>query len=578
MVTSFSLTAARLWRTAPAWKITVLAAGLCTIMALLHTLSGGTGTSSTGLSPTGSGTSPSASAPFLPSDPASDLRLAAFEAARDTAAKVAEPGQRCEQIMAAYTKLTAEDRTRGRDVRAASKVRLAALSEGERCRASLQVSDQHFDGFERAVAAAETSRAPDAMTAAAGAGAALDDFDRSRSRYASEAALRVKAKEFGDTIAASDARITALLRATETFAGDRSGAAHIQLAAAAKNLTDFDRGRLTPAQRASFDVANQAAVTVSDGRGRLAKLFPLMTTIEHGQTPENVRRLVEATAAITPFDEEIATPEQKATLDKARAIAKPLSLALLQDRVNALTQPESPSTVQAVADIYRLVKDMPIADLSDRERAALAAGQGATDTLTASDDRLGALLVAADQWRRRNGTEGRGILTALKAITPFDQARFQDQHKAAWETASRASAIILGPQRGLTAATKAQIPIFIFSSGQSSLDRDVANALRTGLRGRGFQIANSRNDAALLVDVSIDRVDDPAMDTSGDRIAWKVTAHLALNAVWAVDDSTLLNGPVLEIGQDQDRDEAKRAALRAAVAAVEQKFDQLAGN
>jgi hypothetical protein len=506
------------------------------------------------------------------------LRLAAFEATRDAATKVAEPGRRCEQIVAAYTKLTAEDRTRGRDVRAASKDRLAALSEGERCRANIQKSDQHFDSFERTVAAAETSRAPDAMKAAAGAGATLDDFDRSRSRYVSEAALLVKAKEFGAAIAASDARIAALLGSTETFASDRSGTAHIRLAAAVRELTDFDRSRLNPSERASFDIANRAAATVSEGRGRLAKLFPLVTAIEHGQTADKVRTLVEATAAITPFDEEIATPEQKATLEKARAIAKPLSLALLQDRVNTLAQRESPENVQSVVDIYRLVKNVPPADLNDQQRSALAMGQAATETMIASDNRLGALLVVADQWRQRTGAGGRGILAAMSAITPFDQARFQDQHKVAWAALSRASAVILGPERGLTAATKAQVPIFVFSSGQSSLDRDVANALRGGLRGRGFQIVNSRNDAALLVDVSIDRVDDPAMDTSGERISWKVTAHLALNAVWSVDDSALLSGPVQESGQDQDRDEAKRVALRAAVAAALRRFDQLTGN
>ena len=118
------------------------------------------------------------------------------------------------------------------------------------------------------------------------------------------------------------------------------------------------------------------------------------------------------------------------------------------------------------------------------------------------------------------------------------------------------------------------MPIFVFTSGQSGLDRDVANALRSNLRNKGFQIVNGRNDAALLVDVSIDRIDDPAMDTSGDVIAWTVTAHLALNAVWSVDDSALLSGSVEESGRDQNRDEAKRAALRAAVADAVQRINR----
>src|ERR1019366_7678691 len=103
-------------------------------------------------------------------------------------------------------------------------------------------------------------------------------------------------------IAASDAHITALLQATEAFASDRSGAAYVRLPAAVRQLTDFDRGRLTPAQRASLDIGNQAAATLSESRGRLAKLFPLVTAIERGQTAEIIRQLVGATAAITPFD------------------------------------------------------------------------------------------------------------------------------------------------------------------------------------------------------------------------------------------------------------------------------------
>ena len=576
MVRSFFATAARLWRTVPAWKITVLAAGVCTVMAVLHALSGGGDTSSTGVSPSGSRTASTASAPYLPSDPASDLRLATYEAARDAAAKVAEPGQRCEQLLAAYAKLTAEDRIRGRDVRASSKSRLAALGEAERCRVSIQTSDGHFDSFERAVAAAETSRTPDAMAAAASAGAVLDEFDRSRSRYAGEAALLVKAREFAAAKEASDAHIAALLQATATFAGDRSGAAYIRLADASKQLTEFDRNRLTPAQRESFGIASQAAATLSEARGRLAKLFPLVAAVNRGQTADNARHLVAATAAITPFDEEIATPEQKDTLEKARALARPLALSLLRDRLTAMTQHESPETVQAAADIYRMVKDLPAAGLTDEQKDAIAEGRAAADAMAASGDRLGALLVAAEQWRQRNGAGDRGILTAMNAVTPFDQARFQDQHRAAWETATRATAIILGPQRGLTAATKAHVPIFVFSSGQSGLDRDVANALRGSLRSRGFQMVNGRNDAALLVNVSIDSFDDPARDTSGDVLTWRTVAHLSLNAVWAVDDSALPIGPVQGAGQDRDRDEAKRAALRAAVAAVVRRFDQLA--
>lgn len=55
-----------------------------------------------------------------------------------------------------------------------------------------------------------------------------------------------------------------------------------------------------------------------------------------------------------------------------------------------------------------------------------------------------------------------------------------------------------------------------------------------------------------------------------------MTAHLLLNAVWSIDDSAVLAGPLQDVRREHDRDEAKMAALRAAVADIVRQFDQLA--
>jgi hypothetical protein len=80
----------------------------------------------------------------------------------------------------------------------------------------------------------------------------------------------------------------------------------LRLADAMKQLTDFDRGRLTAGQRASLDAANRALATLNVSRTRLARLAPLLATMPAGQSPEMAQRLVAATAAITPFDETVA--------------------------------------------------------------------------------------------------------------------------------------------------------------------------------------------------------------------------------------------------------------------------------
>ena len=221
------------------------------------------------------------------------------------------------------------------------------------------------------------------------------------------------------------------------------------------------------------------------------------------------------------------------------------------------------------------MKDTPAAELTAPRRALLAKGAAAAVAVSASNDRLDALFASAEKWRRRNGMIDRGALAAQQAITPFDQKRFQDRHKAAWETLSRAEAIIRGPQLGLTAQTKGQIPIFVFSSRPGELDRAVATALRASLRNDGFQIAAGRNDAALLTDVYIERVDDPVMDTSGIALAWTVTARLTVNAVWAADDSSLFAQAVQESATAPNRDTAKTGALRASVSGIAKLFEEL---
>ena len=367
-----------------------------------------------------------------------------------------------------------------------------------------------------------------------------------------------------------------MVAATDALAGDQSGGVYLRVADAMKQLTDFDRSRLTRGQTASLDAGTHALANLNESRGRLAKLGPLLAAVQPGQAPELAQRLVAATAGITPFDETIAMPEQKETLAKARTEVKTLAWALLQDRVSALARGETPEADEAVASVYQLVKGTPTTELTGAQRALLGKGAAAAIAVSASNDRLDALAAAADKWRQRNGTIDRGVLSARQAITPFDQKRFQDRHRAAWETLARAEAILRGPELGLTAQTKGQIAIFVFSSRQDELDGAVADALRTSLRSDGFQLVPSRNDAALLTDVYIERVDDPVMDTSGISLAWKVAAQVRVNAVWSADSSALLAESIPQSVSASSRPgQPKLGALRAAVAAIAKRFQAL---
>ena len=153
----------------------------------------------------------------------------------------------------------------------------------------------------------------------------------------------------------------------------------------------------------------------------------MLATMQAGQSAEMAQRLVAATAAITPFDEAVATPEQKEALAKARPAVKTLAWALMQERVNILAQGETPQAAEAVAGVYQLVKDIPAAELTAPQRGLLAKGAAAAVAVAASNDRLNDLVVAADKWRRRSGPVDRCAIAARQAITPFDQKRFQDR-------------------------------------------------------------------------------------------------------------------------------------------------------
>jgi hypothetical protein len=181
----------------------------------------------------------------------------------------------------------------------------------------------------------------------------------------------VKGKEFAGLVASSDAHIAALVAVTEALAGDQSGATYVRLADAMKQLSDFDRGRLTPGQRASLDAGNRALATLNESSMRLSKIAPLLATMQAGQNAEMGQRLVAATAAITPFDETVATPEQKETLAKARTSVKTLAWALLQDRVNILAQGGTPQADEAAAAVYQLAQRRRDETLGDFGQARL---------------------------------------------------------------------------------------------------------------------------------------------------------------------------------------------------------------
>jgi hypothetical protein len=398
--------------------------------------------------------------------------------------------------------------------------------------------------------------------------AALDDFDRSRARFASEAALLAQGQALAEKLATSDRHIRELLQATEVFTVDRSGAVYVRLSEALKQLTDFDRQRLSREHQAALDTAQQALATLSESRTRLAKLFPLLTALQNNQTGQIKQQLVEVTAAITPFDAQVATKDQQEALRQARAAVQPLAWGLLQERAQVLTHDGTPANVQSVVVLYTLLKDLPDSGLSEPQRALLGQGREAADMLSASDDRLNALVTAAG-WQQPNETPHPRMLPALHAITPFDRARFQKQHTLAWDTLARAEAVIRGPELGLTAENKGRVPLFVISSGPGDLNRKVATTLRDALRDAQFSIAANRHEAALVADVTLLDAGDPQVDYSGPIVAKVSTMRLKLTMVWVADDSVFWSDQVEGTARGSQEETLRNRALLNAITTLQ---------
>jgi hypothetical protein len=535
-----------LWRSAPYWRVSVVAAAVFTVAWVAHL----------GYLALG--------------NPESDARLAAYVSAEERAGRVASPGERCEQIALAFAKVTPQDSWR----RGASRTWGAAVAEGERCHDQLASSDSRFAALARAVGAAENS--PASVQAAADAFKSLDAFDRSRNRFQEEAPVVAKAKGYVTAVAASDQRLSFLALQTATFGKSSSPADALRVVDALTKITDLDRARSNGSRQQTLAAAEAADQAVLGSRAKLSRLSEVVSAAENAQTPDKERDLVGAVAAVTPFDEGVATADQRQALARARTVAASVAWTMLRKDVAAIGQTSAPSDYEAVIVPYGFLKDTPPGTLSEDQRVVLTKARAAADTVAASDARLAGLLKADTVWRQKGIAGGDVVLSAFANITPFDRSRFDEPHKQAWEALSSAEIILNGPKLGFTASTKDRIWIFVAGSDKSARTGQVADALNGALRRAGFQVAVDQRDAALIAAITVESVDDPKPDLSGGFMEWLSTARIGVRALWAADDKALFTDEVVETAKARDKGAVQAQALLAGVDAIVGRFAKAA--
>jgi hypothetical protein len=408
--------ARHLWRHAPFWVVSVVAASVFTVAWFAHL----------GYLALG--------------NPESDARLAAYVSADKRAQRLGSPGEACEQIALAFAKLPPADTWRS----GARQTWSAAVADGKSCGDKLASSDSHFAALAQAVSAAGNN--PASVQAAADAFASLDAFDRSRKRFSDEAPVVAKADGYVTAVAASDQRLASLARQTEAFERSGSPADALGVVAALNEITDLDRARSSGSRQQTLAAAEAANQSVTSSRAKLSRLSEAVGMAENAPMPDSERNLVGAVAAVTPFDEGVATAEQRQALVRARTAAVSVAWTMLREDVTALGTNAAPSDYEAVIAPYEFLKDTPRGSLSDEQEIVLTKARAAAETVAASDARLAAVMKADTVWRQRGVPAGDVVLSALAATTPFDRSRFDDPHKQAWEVSTPEQKYINRPE------------------------------------------------------------------------------------------------------------------------------------
>ena len=562
-----------LWRNAPQWRLTVTAAVFLTVGSVLYgSLGGGGGRpATTDYDPT-----IARSRGAVPPDPASDARLATYESIHEEALKITNAAQRCEKLAPSIRALEDRDRARAHHP-AAPRNRAIAVTDGERCARDIAASDGRWRALQQAVADATRSSTGASVARAVELGRSLTDFDRSRSIAAAQAPVLARVAALTKEFESSEKRVAEAAEASAALSKEGTPANIARAAQAWQSLTDFDRNRLTPEGRAAVAPAREAAATIALSRGKLRRLEQSVAAVQDANpSPQARRQLVDALAAVTDTDRAIATNEQKATIQAAEQRVASVGWSILEEAASDLKRDTTPANSERLASLWALLRERLPAPSSAAQTESAQAARGAVAALASSDERLAALVNADAVWRknRSDAQAQRLVADSLREVTDFDQKRFNEPQRRAWDNLSLAEMVIRGPELKAP-LPKARLPILVTTGGQSATDSRFANDIKTALKDAGFLIVANEADSAIAMEIAAERVTDPTPDYSGTIVGFRVDAVVNVHAVWTVDSSDFLSAKATGSarGTNSDRGLLQTNALRAAIAEVVRRTD-----
>ena len=500
-------------------------------------------------------------------------RVQDFSSRVQASATVGQLGLRCERIAGAADLLKSEDLAYIRcDSDLADK-----LSAVRGCDREIADSDVRRASLSAALTTWRADRTATAAIEIAAAGAALDTpFDRSRSAsLETEQGLR-EADEARALLSESDARIKRLAAAAALAPDDTASPEALQaLAAAARELSVFDRQRMTQGDRTAADLGAAVAAAIAESNTRFADLDAALALSRASSGDSVSQALIAAVDALTPRDMRWTTPARDAAIAQARAAAAGYALSRLEEA--AVTY--GAEDADAAEELRRLLNAVEanggVPAPTEAQTRALDVAGSAAARLAQSDQRLAAARAAAARWRSNPAGElGGDVEAGREALTAFDMQRVTAEDRTAIATLDQALDVLRASAEGKWSwSNRGDVAVHVRTlSGEPELQA-AAETLRDELERRGFATAPSPEGSAIDLALRWRGAQEASLSTGGTTVR-SVSATVGVEAVWSFTGDAAF--AVTETGDQagghgpsQREGAARRAAMHIADAIEE---------
>lgn len=563
-----------LWRQAPVWRATLVAAIVCTVLAVVIVRSGGSSSSvqQAGPAPPAPGSQGTPQPPIQtvpPVDQASAARWRAFVAQIDASQKETREGVGCEK--AAQAKETTLQK---QDLATVPPHAVDALTRATACGSKLQESDNRLKLLTESAGKATSDRSASIVAELARDYGRITPFDRSRELTSQTANALDAGLKAAQELKQSDQRILDMVAAANDPNSMRLDG-YSALRERAEAITGFDRARMTPNQQRALHQAEAMITRIRESDNRLVDLRSAVTLMQRTGNPAARDRLLTAYAALTPFDQERSDAPSIEAVTLARQIVRGSAreaLVAAAEKVRGeggsieAIDRGSVESVERLVTARRALEDTDLGTLSPSEQKAVELANAAMVALAESDRRLNHLIAAAKAWRADQSMRNKGLVTdAHDTITDFDKKRFTPEHLDAYRQLETAYHIV-SPLRDFPPQRKDQIAIYVVAAGGRE-ESALASAFRDDLRRGGFTIAEGREDAAMIVTLQSSSV---ALRERSGIIGALI--DISLSATWAIDGATFLQAEAKGNGASAEADVASRKAIETGAERLFQRF------